>query len=128
MSTVASAGFGLRPRLRLPLAFLLGFTGVDLLLLARRPHFRLVLKPLLTGLQPRQAVLSFGEARGQLDAPAIAEELVLLGVHRLGLGQYGRHLPLNGLGRPVGVQSRVRLDLGAIQRDHAETHQARRMA
>jgi hypothetical protein len=124
-STLLSGAFGLRPRLRLPRACPFGRPGIQLRLPLRRLRLGVVLEALLARLQPRQAVLAVSEVRGDLVAALGAVPVVLLLVRGLGLVHHRLDLRVDALRRPVGVQRRVRLNHGAVERDQAQPHQAR---
>jgi len=58
-----------------------------------------------------------------LVAAPVAQERILGGIHRLGLGEHCRHLLRQTAGGPVGIQSCVGLDFRTIEGDHAQPQQ-----
>jgi hypothetical protein len=80
------------------------------------------LQALFSGAEPGTARRGVGQLGRQLVAAALTEALVVAGV---GFGGLGEDLAGDLLVAAVGAHRRVGLDLGAVQRDHADRHQAR---
>jgi hypothetical protein len=122
-STEASAGLGLRPRRRLPVACS-SATRASIFLLPGRGGGGLALQLRPAGAQPRQTVLAPRQSLGQRLAAFRAEQAVLAPVGALRLGHHARDLLADRRRAAVRLQRGIGLHLGAVQHHQPEPEQA----